>query len=182
MSLNLSGEITAIATAVLAVFAIVTAAFAFLAFRKQSREVDILIEQNDRDIRDRRRDQASRVFIWAEADSSDPKQVVIGLIIHIKNTSHRPVYDGLLRYRNPPRSAVVSPYLRVFEALLPDEQVDTGHGAAPVPAPQFWRDKSRLHASMSFRDAAGVYWELDTDGQLKEVPSGSGTPDPYIAP
>jgi cbb3-type cytochrome oxidase subunit 3 len=39
MSSDLSAEITAIATAVLAVFAIVTAVFAFLAFRKQSREV-----------------------------------------------------------------------------------------------------------------------------------------------
>jgi hypothetical protein len=34
MSLNLSGEITAIATAVLAVFAIVTAIYAIRAFRK----------------------------------------------------------------------------------------------------------------------------------------------------
>ncbi len=39
MSLNLSGEITAIATAVLAVFAIITAVYAVRAFRKQSQEV-----------------------------------------------------------------------------------------------------------------------------------------------
>jgi cbb3-type cytochrome oxidase subunit 3 len=39
MSVDLSGEITAIATAVLAVFAIVAAAFAILAFRKQYKEV-----------------------------------------------------------------------------------------------------------------------------------------------
>ena len=39
MSVDLSGEITAIATAVLAVFAIVTAIFAVRAFRKQSQEV-----------------------------------------------------------------------------------------------------------------------------------------------
>jgi hypothetical protein len=39
MSVDLSGEMTAIATAVLAVFAIVTAVFAILAFRKQSLEV-----------------------------------------------------------------------------------------------------------------------------------------------
>ena len=45
MSLNLSGEITAIATAVLGVFAIVTAAFAVLAFRKQSQEVRAIERQ-----------------------------------------------------------------------------------------------------------------------------------------
>jgi hypothetical protein len=39
MSVDLSGEITAIATAVLAVFAIVTAIYAVRAFRKQSQEV-----------------------------------------------------------------------------------------------------------------------------------------------
>jgi hypothetical protein len=39
MSSDLSGEITAIATAVLAVFAIVTAFYAIRAFRKQSQEV-----------------------------------------------------------------------------------------------------------------------------------------------
>jgi hypothetical protein len=39
MSADVSGEITAIATAVLAAFAIVTAIFAILAFRKQSQEV-----------------------------------------------------------------------------------------------------------------------------------------------
>jgi hypothetical protein len=42
MSVDLSGEITAIATAVRAVLAFATAVFAFLAFRKQSREVGIL--------------------------------------------------------------------------------------------------------------------------------------------
>ena len=39
MSLDLSGEITAIATAVLAAFAIVTGIYAVRAFRKQSQEV-----------------------------------------------------------------------------------------------------------------------------------------------
>jgi hypothetical protein len=39
MSVDLSGEITAVATAVLAVFAIVTAWYARKAFLKQSQEV-----------------------------------------------------------------------------------------------------------------------------------------------
>jgi hypothetical protein len=39
MSVDLSDEITAIATAVLSFFAIITAIFAFLAFRKQAQEV-----------------------------------------------------------------------------------------------------------------------------------------------
>jgi hypothetical protein len=39
VSADLPGEITAIATALLAAFAIITAAFAILAFRKRSKEV-----------------------------------------------------------------------------------------------------------------------------------------------
>jgi hypothetical protein len=42
MSLLVATQMTAIATAVLALFAIVTAVFAFLAFRKQSTEVTTL--------------------------------------------------------------------------------------------------------------------------------------------
>ncbi len=45
MSLIAATQITAVATAVLAAFAIVTAVFAFLAFRKQSAEVTILQQQ-----------------------------------------------------------------------------------------------------------------------------------------
>jgi cbb3-type cytochrome oxidase subunit 3 len=39
MSVDLSGEISAIATAALALFAVITAVFAFLAYRKQDKEV-----------------------------------------------------------------------------------------------------------------------------------------------
>ena len=45
MSADLSGEVTAIATAVLAVFAIVTAFYARQAFRKQSQEVSAIERQ-----------------------------------------------------------------------------------------------------------------------------------------
>jgi hypothetical protein len=175
MSLNLSGEVTAIATMVLAVFAVVTAAFAIFAFYKQSHEVDILIEQNDRDIRDRRRDQASRVFIWAEAGSSPQDQIVTALTTHIKNTSARPVYDGLLAYRNSYGHMEASLHGSVFRVLMPDDQVETSNAfRQPVPVAEFLRDNSRFQARLRFRDAAGVFWELDSDGQLKEMSSLEG--------
>jgi hypothetical protein len=46
MSVDLSGEVTAIATAVLAFFAIVTAVFAFLACLKEKQAVSILLQEN----------------------------------------------------------------------------------------------------------------------------------------
>jgi hypothetical protein len=70
MPVDLSGEITAIATVVLAAFAIVTAVFAFLGYRKQREEVGILVNENrehqqvvEREAAERHREQASRVWV-----------------------------------------------------------------------------------------------------------------------
>ena len=60
--------LTAIATLALAVFAFITAIFAWLAFRRQSQEVGLLLEQNKRDTDEHRRAQASRIFIGAPPD------------------------------------------------------------------------------------------------------------------
>ena len=62
MSADLSGEITAIATAVLAVFAIVTAWYARRAFLKQSQEVSV-IEQQVKDQQELTRQQAELLEI-----------------------------------------------------------------------------------------------------------------------
>jgi len=58
-------QLTAVFTAVLGVGAIVTAILAGLAFRKQSQEFGLLLEQNKRDTDERRRAQAARVFMGA---------------------------------------------------------------------------------------------------------------------
>ena len=70
------------------------------------------------------------------------------------------------------------PYTPVFRALMPGDQPDTGNGfTEPVPVPMFYKDNSRLQASVRFRDAAGVHWHLSTDGQLDEISaSGDGKP------
>ena len=62
MSVDLSGEITAIATAVLAVFAIVTALYARQAFRKQSQKVSA-IERQVKDQQELARQQAELLKI-----------------------------------------------------------------------------------------------------------------------
>jgi arginine exporter protein ArgO len=60
MSLIAATQITAIATVVLALGAIITAWFAIKAFRKQTQEVALLQQQAERDIDQRRRAQASQ--------------------------------------------------------------------------------------------------------------------------
>jgi hypothetical protein len=72
MSSDLSAEITAVATAALAVFAIVTAILAFLAFRKQALEVGLLLEENERDVTERRKAQAALVYLVTSGDIMRP--------------------------------------------------------------------------------------------------------------
>jgi hypothetical protein len=101
MSVDLSGEITAIATAVLATFAIITAIVAYMAFRRQTQEVGILQqqmkEQQDvlaREARERHRAQASRVFIALAIPQQGPAR------FNVVNTSEQPVYDVEIEWRD----------------------------------------------------------------------------------
>ena len=163
MSVEVSGEITAFATAVLAAFAIVTAVFA---------------EQNDREIRDRRRDQASRVFIWHES-GPDPRLTDAqiengvpwreGVTAHIENTSGQPVddltidwYRGSAPWGEPEHRTV----------LLPgDKTASTRTFPEDPPATA---DHTQFTPAARFRDAAAVHWLLRPAGQLDEEPP-SGT-------
>jgi hypothetical protein len=88
MSMELSGEITAIATAALAFFAIITAYYARRAFIKQSQEVGILIEDSRRQADERRTAQAARVFIGIP---EPPPNVVTHP--YVKNASDSPIYN-----------------------------------------------------------------------------------------
>jgi hypothetical protein len=99
MSSDLSGEITAIATAVLAAFAIITAVVAYMAFRRQGEEVGILQQQMreqqqvlTREARDRHRAQASRVFLSLEYPSEH------SACFNIVNTSDQPIYEAEIRW------------------------------------------------------------------------------------
>ena len=203
MSVDLSGEITGIATAVLAVFAIVTAWYARRAFLKQSQEVrdqaamlevqseqlaeqrrvnaeeiGVLalqaaelresLEERKHEAAERRRAQASRVFVSAEPspEGSDP---IDSFLVRIENTSQQPVYhltffwrDGIGEWNepsDPPRLPFLmpgKPYAFVA-SLVPSLQ-----------RKRFLLDSSLLGAGVIFRDAAGVHWRLRSDGQLEE--------------
>jgi hypothetical protein len=109
MSLIFATQLTAIATAVLAAGAIVTAIFAILAFRKQSqevhdqaeelrvqsevlevqsRELNLRQEQREREADEQRRSQAARVTAWLTHREPDGLSKA-----HISNDSDQPVFD-----------------------------------------------------------------------------------------
>ena len=184
MSLIFAAQLTAVATAVLAVFAIVTAVFAILAFRKQSQEVSdqasVLalqaaelresLAERKREAAELRRAQAGRVFVSAEPNPkiSDP---VNSIALRAENTSQQPIYDLTFMWREGTGGVEVD---QNIDSRFPSSCQVSRKGSEPfepgLPYQDFLKDTSRLAAAVVFRDAAGVRWRLRSDGQLDEEP------------
>ncbi len=158
-------------TWILAAGAIVTAVFAYLAFRKQSQEVGLLQVQADRDVERRRRAQASGVFIWQKrlSDASlGQAQIAAGAVpdrdrihVYVKNTSDQPVYDAQFRwYLGSPEDGVVS--TDPLPILLPGDDAERSR---PIPGDE---EPRVLSATLWFRDASQLSWNRYMDGQLFE--------------
>jgi hypothetical protein len=160
MSLTFATQLTAVATTVLAAFAVITAVFALLAFRKQSREVDILLKQNQREADESRRAQAAHVFTTVP-HSPGPE-----VRVHARNASHAPVYDAQLFYAREDELTTGPDDLGV---IMPGEEargsLDISAGGSPGISPSGAFKKTWL----AFRDAAGIYWMRTPDGVLWEI-------------
>ena len=168
MSSDLSGEITAIATAILAAFAIVTATLAYMAFRRQTQEVAILQqqmkEQQDvlaREARERHRAQAARVFISLNYRDEQSASFTVA------NTSEQPVYDAEIQWRQSrsrPRIIRHSPLGTILPGdrrIIVCEPTQGDPGTLPDPDDHF--------TTLIFLDAAGVMWTRRLDGDLSEL-------------
>jgi hypothetical protein len=198
MSVDLSGEITAIATAALAVFAIVTAVFAVLAVRKQSQEV---------------RDQAEMLKVQsaqlAEQQKLGQKQTEV---LELQASELRESLDERKRMeaeRTRAQASWVSITLKKIAETSeggPEMEVtvtNASKGQQPIyDAQLIWRRRGKPYgepeivdlgvmpsgeretrrrafppgtypydcdAFLIFRDAASVYWARKTDGSLKEA-------------
>jgi len=150
--------ITALATAGLLIGAIATTVYAARALRKQSEEVTLAREQAERDIQERRRAQAARVFIVIA--SGAPANSGVLLEANASNTSQQPVYDIEVHWRTSDGQfgqPMVKPQLR------PDEMTSF---------PQHWtadQGITGLGVSIAFRDAAGIHWRTTDRGELTEL-------------
>src|SRR6266566_1902921 len=158
MSSDLSGEITAIATAVVA----------YMAFRRQTEEVAILQQQMKeqqevfaREARERHRAQASRVFISLESPEERSAR------FNVANTSEQPVYDAEIRWRY---KTARYPQIKHTQlgTILPGDRpaIET------QPSPEAERvrpDPDDDFTVLIFRDAAGVIWTRRLGGDLREL-------------
>ena len=193
MSLDLSGEITAIATAVLAAFAIVTGIYAVRAFRKQSQEVSdqaSMLQIQSEQLAEQRKVNEEQIRVLAlqaaelreslderkreavERRNAQAAQVHIVLKVVSQGPRRRPRDRGNRREHQRAAAARVR-----REALLAPRAA--GYG---TPNPELLgtlltlRDESRRRefprgadpaacgAALSFRDAFGVNWVKTPDG------------------
>jgi hypothetical protein len=173
--------LSAIATAVLAVGAIVTGVLAYLAFRKQSQEVaaqseqlELQRRQFERDQAERRRAQAVQVFMWETREES-------WITFHVRNTSRQPVFDLRFEWHVPIRGPEEYGFDWRKEPLMPGEEYTS---TRPPPVAAF---EPGLEAI--FRDSAGVWWRIPLKGQPEEMllapqqpPDADGAPATEIAP
>ena len=182
MSSDLSGEITAVATAVLALFAVITAVLAGLAFRKQAREVgaverqlELQRQQFADQLAERHRAQAAHIFIWnvrdiPRAEGTNLVNHVERVVAHVKNSSEQPIYGLCVDWREPS----LWEGRHELEVLMPDGQQEFRVEFPQVddhPASQLRLLLTALNdigPPLHFRDAAGAYWCLHNKGQLTE--------------
>lgn len=220
MSLLVATQLTALATTVLAVFAIVTAAFAVLAFRKQSQEVGAIerqvadqqeltrqqaellkvqsgqldiqrqqfadqreanarqaevFELQTAELRDsileraleeeeRRRAQASRVFIREERHTglkTGRERVLPCITATVQNASDQPVYDAELRWQRG-SAKHDDPNPEPLGMIMPGTEAS---GSREFPSDA---EMVASSAVLTFRDAAGVIWLCRPDGSLRD--------------
>jgi hypothetical protein len=150
MSEIFSEQLTAAATLALAVLALVAGALAGLALWRQTQEVSLLLEQNQRDTDERRRSQASRVFIGAPPDE--------GLLVHpyARNASDFPVYNAQVWYNEP--GSITGP--DDLGVIMP--------GETRYAPSSFRHDDALKHAFLLFRDAEGIDWIRTPTGQFRQ--------------
>ena len=147
----------------------------------QADELRASIRQREREAADRRREQASRVFIQTVtgSDSRIPQtQRAVDDLTHeavtarITNTSVQPIYDVTIGWRRGTAPWGEPDHIAV---LMPNEANQLIRGLPVDLHPTV--NRSLFSAVARFRDSFGVRWLLRPNGQLdEEPPSGNDAP------
>ena len=194
MPVDLSGEITAIATAVLAVFAIVTAWYARRAFLKQSQEVSAIerqvkdqekltsqqaellkVQSGQLDIQhqelqdlrvERRRAQARLVSVWPDLTKGVVDRMVT---VQIENNSPQPIRHVRATWDpdRGERQPESGSEFEFFDAIEPG-----GQRTIRLSLPPAFENRQDpvFEVVMLFQDAVGIGWRIHSRGQLDEEP------------
>jgi hypothetical protein len=149
MSLIFATQLTAVATVALAVLALAAAIVAGIALYKQSRQLAILVAENNRQADERRRAQALGVYIGVPPRSGRLVQPAA------YNASQLPVFDAQFWYS-------------VSDGLAgPDDLGVIMPGPVGLNGRQMPYDEAVERAVLTFRDAEGACWIRMPGGILK---------------
>lgn len=160
MSLIFATQLTAVATLALAVLALLAAVFAGLAFWKQSQEVGLLLRQNENEKAERRRAQASQVSLW-----ENPPDFGGGYIpVHLQNNSPQQLYYPRFGWDLNGRLGDLVLYSGA--SFMPGDTIDVNLPLSPVPTGP---EPVMARPAAVFRDRAGIWWSLRTDGRLDDL-------------
>lgn len=156
-------QLTAVATAALAILALITAWYARRAYLAQVSELRGVLDDRKQEAVERRRAQAAQVYVWeahiTHHEIGMPSQPTIKAFV--RNTSEQPIYD--VRFNWGSASSFTHETRRV--APLPPKEEDSD--AALVPGGPGW---STFGAAVTFRDRAGVWWRTRPGGRFDELP------------
>ena len=173
----LATQVTAIATAVLAVFAFITAWLAYRAWRSQSGEIRRLRDERLQEAEEQRWAQARRVYIDIDVFHGTrgpaPDDLVIGRIARapaitatIHNASDRPIYDVRIHWVD-----LQGPTQADAEDSLGTIAPGGGKSEKEHKVPER-RPLERLMPIAYFRDSSGRRWTITPNGYLAPVPPG----------
>lgn len=201
MSLEVATWIVAIATVILAAGAGITAKFAWDALQRQSAEVKAIEQQvsdqkdlassqgemlqlqaqefrraaaeRDHDAQERRRAQASQVYVWEALVHVEANgQVTPGMTVevYVRNTSLQPIYDLRIQWHAFTSDRRV-PTDDTYREPIIMPGAETRSRAMTLSG--FLAEPSDATALVTFRDRGGVWWRARPDGRLEEL---SGPP------
>ena len=158
--------IVAVATVLAVVFAGVAAKAAIQTNKAQARQIEMILNEQQR-VRDAStRQQASQVSFWVDSDEN--KQWVLKII----NSSNLPISDLTLRSRDLDNYSGSTS----IQEILENSSFVNGYAVVPptgaVPHRIF---ASQWATDLYFRDASGNRWLRTSFGQLMEV-----SPQDYI--
>lgn len=167
MSEVFATQLTAVANVVLAVFAIITAVLAGLAFRKQAREVSDQAEMlrqaaadREREAAERRRAQALEVYVYREGHSPEYELDPYVISARVFNTSRQPVYSVQFSWHVDGQPVGIE---RWRGHLAPGADVEEVFECRDVRA-------GAVDAKVTFQDRAGAWWaRRGQDGDLMEI-------------
>ena len=167
----------AIATIGLLIGAGFTVHYARKAFDQQSAELDMLKDQAQRDINERRRTQARLIYIRADAsrgtshpdaadqaDGGNPS--TLRLHAYLTNSSQQPIYDIVVTWstsNGPIEPPSTKPDIMPSDTGELTRSWNTDFGIT-----------SGLAVQADFRDASGVIWRATDRGHLTELCGAEG--------